>query len=67
MKYFSYLILGFIVFWIVEIISINVGHALGAGHAEAGIIVSAISVLCSIVVICTLIIVDAIKSINNGK
>lgn len=64
MKYVGYLILGFIVFWIVEFISVYVGSALGSGPAEAGIIVSAISVLCSIVIICTLIIVN---TINNNR
>lgn len=66
MKYLGYIVLGFIVFWVVESISIGVGGALGSGPAEAGLIVSAISILCAIVVICTLIIVDTIKN-NNEK
>jgi len=59
-----YFIIGFIVFWAVEFISVNVGSALGSGPAEAGIIVSAISVLCAMIVICTSIIVDTIKKIK---
>jgi hypothetical protein len=62
MKYFGYIVLGIIVFWAVELISIGVGSSLGSGPAEAGIIVSAISALSGIVIICTLIIVDAIKN-----
>ena len=62
MKYIGYLILGIIVFWTVEFISIGIGSALGSGPSEAGIIVSAISVLCAIMIICTMIIVDAIKT-----
>jgi len=63
----GHLILGFIVFVIVEFVSINVGGLLGSGPAEAGIIVSAISILCSIVVICTLIIVETIERNNQSK
>lgn len=66
MKYLGYLILGIIVFGIVEFISIVVGSALGSGPSDAGIIVSAISVLSAIIAICTLIIVDAIKT-NKEK
>ncbi|MBU3145196.1 hypothetical protein [Clostridium sp. CF012] len=54
MKYFGYLVLGFIVFGIVEFLSANV---------EGG----GISVLCAIVVICTVIIVDTIKNNNHEK
>ncbi len=64
MKYFGYAILGFIIFWMVEFISINVGSALGSGPSEAGIIVSAISVLSSIIVVCTLAIINTIKAMN---
>jgi len=66
MKYIGYLILGIIVFGIVEFISIGVRNALGSGPTEAGIIVSAISLLSAIMIICTLIIVDAIKT-NKEK
>lgn len=62
MKYIGYIILGLLVFGIVEFISIVVGSALGSGPSDAGIIVSAISVLGAIITICTLIIVDAIKT-----
>lgn len=67
MKYIGYFGLGFIIFWVVEFLSISIGSALGSGPADAGIIVSAISVLSSIIVICTLIIVDTIKSISKNK
>lgn len=67
MKYFGYFVLGFIIFWVVEFLSINIGGALGSGPAEAGIIVSSISVLSSIIVICTLILVDTIKNISKNK
>lgn len=63
----GHLILGFIVFVIVEFVSINVGSFLGSGPAEAGIIVSAISLLCSIVIICTLIIVETIEKNIHSK
>lgn len=62
MKYLGYFILGIIVYWTVNFISIGLGSALGSGASEAGIIVSAISVLCAIMIICTMIIVDAIKT-----
>ncbi|WP_461206411.1 hypothetical protein [Clostridium sp. DL1XJH146] len=65
MKYFGYAVLGFIVFWVVEFLSINIGSALGSGPSEAGLVVSAIAILCAIVVICTLIIVDTIKNIQK--
>ena len=61
MKYFGYFVLGFIVFWIVEFLAVNIGSALGSGPGEIGLVVSAISLLCAIVVICTAIIVDTIK------
>ncbi|MBU3146328.1 hypothetical protein [Clostridium sp. CF012] len=67
MKIFGYLVLGFIVFGIVEFLSVNVGSALGSGPSEAGVVVSVISLLCAIVVICTTIIVDAINSNTQGK
>ena len=61
----GHLILGFIIFVIVELISINVGNFLGSGPSEAGIIVSAISVLCSIVIVCTLIIVETLEKVSK--
>lgn len=61
MKYVGYAFIGFLVFWIVEFLSINVGSANGSGSGEIGLVVSAISILCAIVVICTIIIVDNIK------
>lgn len=67
MKYVSYIFIGFLVFWIVEFLSINVGGAIGSGPGEIGLVVSAISILCTIVVICTLIIVDTIKNNNHEK
>lgn len=67
MKYASYIFRGFVVFWIVEVLSINIAQALGPGPGEIGIVVSAISMLSAIVVICTFAIVDTIKSINNGE
>lgn len=66
MKYAGYILIGFLVFWIVEFLSINVGTAIGSGPGETGLMVSAISILCAIIVICTLIIVDTIKN-NCGK
>ncbi|MTI48928.1 hypothetical protein [Sporosalibacterium faouarense] len=67
MKYVSYILIGFLIFWIVEFLSINVGTAIGSGPGEIGVVVSAIALLCSTVVICTLIIVDAIKNNNYQK
>lgn len=65
MKYFGYAILGFIVFWIVLFLSVNVGTAIGSGPGEIGLVVSSISMLSAIVVVCTLLVVDAIKSIQK--
>lgn len=65
MKYAKYVILGFIVFWSFEILSVYIGEALGPGPFGIGVVVSAISMLSSIVVVCTIIVVDAIKSIQN--
>ena len=62
-----YLLVGFITFWIVEFLAINVGSAIGAGTHEIGLIVTAISILCAIVVVCTCIIVDEIKKHANTK
>lgn len=62
MKHFEYLVLGFIVFWAVLFLSVNVGNP-GPGSIEP--VVSAIALLCAIVVICTVIIVNTIKNINN--
>ena len=67
MKYIGYIFLGFLVFWIVEFLSINVAGAIGSGPGEIGIVVSSIALLCSIVVICTLIIVDTIKNISPNE
>ncbi|MBU3102286.1 MULTISPECIES: hypothetical protein [Clostridium] len=67
MKFFSYLLLGVIVFGVAEFLSIMIGSALGSGTAEIGLVVSAISMLCATVVICTAIIVDAIRSNTQGK
>ncbi|MBS4539183.1 hypothetical protein GOQ27_11970 [Clostridium sp. D2Q-11] len=61
MKFIAYVIIGFIIFIIVNFLSINIGSIIGVGSYESGIVVSAISFLCSIVVICTLVIIDAIK------
>lgn len=62
MKYFVYLLKGVLVFFIVEILSINIGYLFGSGTSEIGLIVSAISILSAILVVCTLIIVDTIKN-----
>lgn len=62
MKYFQYILLGFLVFWIIEFLAVNVGSP---GPESIVPIVSAISLLCSIVVICTLVIVDTIKNNNH--
>lgn len=67
MKYFGYIFIGFLVFWITEFLAINVGGAIGSGTGDIGLVVIAISILCAIVVICTLIIVDTIKNNNHGK
>lgn len=64
MKYIGYIGLGFLVFWSVEFLSINIAGMIGSGPGQIGIVVSAIALLCSIVVICTVIIVDTIK--NNS-
>lgn len=64
MKYILFIIIGFITFWIVDILSINVGYALGAGPASVGVVVTAISTLSAIIVVCTCIIVDTLKNIN---
>lgn len=60
MKYILFIIIGFIIFGLVEVISINVGYAIGAGPADIGIVVTAIAILCAIIVICTCVIVDVI-------
>lgn len=65
MKYFVYAVIGFIVFWVVEFLSVSVGSALGSGAYEIGLIGTAISLQSSILVICTLVIVDAIKGNNH--
>ncbi|QGU94335.1 hypothetical protein GOM49_03735 [Clostridium bovifaecis] len=67
MKYFGYFVIGFLVFWTVEILSVNIGSAIGLGPGEIGLVVSAISLLCAIIVICTIIIVKAIKNNNHAK
>lgn len=64
MKYILFIIIGVIIFLLVEILSINVGYTIGAGPGDVGLIVTAISILCSIIVICTCIIIDAIKNIK---
>lgn len=65
MKYILFIIIGFITFWLVELISPNVAYAIGAGPGDIGLVVTAIAILCSIIVICTCIIVDAIKNIKS--
>lgn len=67
MKYIIYFIKGVLVFFIVEIFSVNIGYLLGAGTSEIGLIVCAISMLSAIVVVCTLIIIDVIKNNVNSK
>lgn len=67
MKYFGYFVIGLLVFWIVEFLSINMGGAIGSGPGEMGIVVSAISLLCAVIVICTIIIVETIKNNNHDK
>ena len=62
MKYIGYIFVGFLIFLIVECLSINVGSAIGAGPGEIGLVVTAISILCSVIVLCTLVIVDTIKN-----
>ncbi len=62
MKYIYYLLKGFLVFFVVTFLSVNMGYLIGPGPSEAGLIVSAISILSAIVVVCTLIIIDTIKN-----
>ena len=62
MKYIGYIFVGFLIFLIVECLSINVGSAIGAGPGEIGLVVTVISILCSVIVLCTLVIVDTIKN-----
>ena len=64
MKYVLFIILGFIIFGLVECISINLGYAIGAGPGAIGLVITAISILCGIIVVCTCIIVDAIRNIE---
>jgi hypothetical protein len=64
MKIIAYGVTGFIIFWLVEIFSILIGNALGAGASDAGIVVSAIAILSAVLVICTRAIIDAIKSLK---
>ncbi len=64
MKYILFIIIGFITYLFVEILSTNVGYAIGAGPGDIGLVVTAISILCGIVVVCTCIIVDAIRDIK---
>lgn len=61
----GYFIIGVIVFVLTDIISIILGHTIGAGPGDIGIVVSAVSILCGVVVVCTMVIVDTIKSIND--
>ena len=64
MKYILFIILGFITYFLVEFLSINVGYAIGAGPGAIGLVVTAISILCGIIVVCTCILVDAIRNIK---
>lgn len=64
MKYILFIIIGFITYFLVEFVSINVGYAIGAGPGDIGLIVTAISILCGIIVVCTCILVDAIRNIK---
>lgn len=60
MKYVGYIFIGFIVCFIMEILIMFIGGALGSGANEIGYVVIGISLLCAIMVICTLVIVDTI-------
>ena len=62
-----YLLIGFITFWVVDLLSIGIGSAIGSGPYEVGLVVAAISILSAIVVVCTLIIVDELKKHNSVK
>lgn len=64
MKYILFIIIGFITYLFVEILSTNVGYAIGAGADDIGLVVTAISILCGIIVVCTCIIVDTIRNIE---
>ena len=64
MKYILFIIIGFITYFLVEFLSINVGYAIGAGPGAIGLVVTAISILCGIIVVCTCILVDAIRNIK---
>jgi len=62
-----YLLIGFIAFWIVELLAIGIGSAIGSGPNQIGLVVAAISILSAIVIVCTLIIVDEIKKHTSIK
>lgn len=61
MKYIRYVFIGVATFFIAEVLSINIGQALGAGEYGIGMVVCAISILSAIITACTTIIVDAIN------
>lgn len=65
MKYLGYFLLGFIVFWIVDFLAINIGYGLGAGAFDIGLILAAISILSAIVVVCTCVIIAKINEVRD--
>lgn len=65
MDYIVYIIAGIMTFYMVNLLSINIGYSLGAGPYDAGLIVTAISMLSAIVVVCTLVIVNTIKNLSR--
>ncbi|MHB8125690.1 MAG: hypothetical protein ACYDEJ_08640 [Desulfitobacteriaceae bacterium] len=65
MKYVGNIVIGFIVYFVIQVLTMLIGSALGPGPYEVGYVVTSISLLCAIVVVCTLIIVDTIKSYNH--
>jgi hypothetical protein len=62
MKYVGYIVIGFIVYFGIEVLAMLGGGILGPGTYEVGYVVTSISLLCAVVVICTLIIVNTIKN-----
>ncbi len=68
MDYLTYILAGIVTFFVVELLSVNIGYSLGAGPYDAGLVVAATSFLCAIVVVCTLVIVNTIKNCTGtGK
>lgn len=61
MREVYYFLKGVAAFFIVYVLSVNVGFLFGSGTSEMGLVVVGLSILSAIVVVCTLMIIDTIK------